>query len=90
MFGNILGGKKLPTITGASSIGITEVGRREVLKNISTGTEFQILASLMERSPQTVRSLAEDLNMEISDFRVKLTVMEGNKLITINNQGIGA
>lgn len=89
MFGKIMSANKQPEISGASSVGITEIGRREALKQISQGIEFEILALLMERSPRTVRNLAEDLNKDISDLKVRLVVMERGKLITINNQGLG-
>ncbi len=61
----MLGFRFKPKVTGSTSIGITEPGKRAAERVMAGGSDFTILSSLSEHSPRTISEIAEDINMDI-------------------------
>lgn len=65
---NIFSKRKLSLKT-SSSVGITEIGRKEAENYESSGTRFMILSKLAERSPMTIGDLADETGMDIGELK---------------------
>ena len=70
---------KSPQVKTSSTVGITDLGKRQAQRYSSSGSDFAILASLEDKSPQTVSQLAEDCDMPTSEALQRLK--------TLNRQG---
>ena len=68
-------------ITGNTMIGITEQGKREVMKFSSDGSGFNLLAPLEDRSPQTVSRLMQETGMGFPEIKHRLEILEKQRYI---------
>lgn len=76
---SFLGLGKQQQVKASTVVGITESGKREAERYISKGDDFAVLASLDEKSPQSMSQLAEDTHLSFSDVvqRVKRLSKQG-------------
>lgn len=64
--------KRQPKLTTNMSVGITETGKRVVIKGLVGGHTFAILSRLDEHSPRTVGELSEDTQIDIYEVKERL------------------
>jgi hypothetical protein len=81
--GNIFGGKSATKnrVTVSTLVGVTEMGKREVNRYSSGGTDFDVIAPLDDRSPQTVSSLMKETGYTYEQIMPILEQLEKQKYI---------
>lgn len=79
------GFNKSPQIKATSTVGITDLGKRQAQRYTSSGSEFALLASLEDKSPQSVGQIASDCDMTTSEALQRLKVLARQGYVRFTN-----
>lgn len=69
-------------ITSATMAGITEIGKDCVQHQLARGITFEILATLNEHSPRSIKELANEIDEPVSDVKVRIKTLERQGYVT--------
>ena len=71
-------------VTGSTSIALTEPGKRMAEKYVSRGPDFVMLSALSEKSPMTVSELAIETQIEISEAKQRVKILNKQGLLRVS------
>ena len=64
-----------PKLTSDMTVGLTDTGKKMALRDTSKGRSYAIVASLNERSPQSLGELSEETQIDISEVKARIKVL---------------
>lgn len=71
-----------------TSLWLTEAGRTTVTQYGMGGLLGIMLMKLFEKSPMTIRQIADETHKDIYDMKHAATILEKRQLIRLNSSGV--
>lgn len=70
-----------PKVSGSMTVGLTESGKKTAERSASRGPTFAILATLDERSPQSISELQSATQIDMVELKKRLELMAKGGLV---------
>lgn len=70
-----LAGRRVEGLNANTSVALTEEGKRMAETQTSSGATFAIVSSLDERSPQMVREVAADTQIDMPELKKRMEIL---------------
>ena len=67
--------KTEPKLTSQMTVGITEVGKNTAQQVLARGPTFAILSTLNEHSPQTIKEISEETQIDITELKERIKIL---------------